>query len=52
VSPDSMKALGELFEVLAGIVQPGDRTEACLEVHQPDEHCLFIRELNKAKNGV
>jgi len=47
VPPGSMKALGELFEILDGIVKPGENTEAYLEVDQPDESCPFIQELKK-----
>ncbi|SHE33851.1 Protein of unknown function [Desulfofundulus australicus DSM 11792] len=47
VTPGSMKALGELFEVLAGVVQQGERTEAFLEITEPDDGCLFIQELQK-----
>jgi len=46
-TPESMKALGELFEILDGIVSRGDYTAAFLDVEQPDENCPFIQELKK-----
>ncbi|MDK2816300.1 MAG: hypothetical protein PWR22_929 [Moorella sp. (in: firmicutes)] len=51
VTPGSMKALGELFEVLAGAVAKGERTEAFLEIENPDEDCPFIKELKKSKSA-
>jgi len=45
VPPESMKALGELFEVLATVTRKGDRTEAFLEINEPDENCPFIKAL-------
>jgi hypothetical protein len=47
VSPESMKTLSELFEVLDGITTRGEDTEVYLEVNQPDNGCLFIQELQK-----
>ncbi|MBC7343783.1 MAG: hypothetical protein H5U02_15290 [Clostridia bacterium] len=49
VPPDSMRCLGELFETLDGLVQPGDGTEADLEIDEPDDNCLLIKELKKAQ---
>lgn len=45
VPPESMKALGELFEVLDGIVKKGEHTEAFLEIVDPDDNCPFLKEL-------
>lgn len=45
VTPGSMKALGELFEVLAGVASPGERTEAFLEILDPADDCPFVQEL-------
>lgn len=45
VPPESMKALGELFEVLDGVVKKGEHTEAFLEVVDPEDDCLFLKEL-------
>lgn len=42
-----MKLLGELFEVLSGIAKPGKTTEGFLEIQNPDENCLFIKEIKK-----
>lgn len=47
VPPESMKRLGELFEVLAGIIQVGEATEGYLDISNPSEACLLIRELHK-----
>lgn len=47
-TPASMKALGELFEILDGVVKSGDYTEAYLDVEQPDDNCPFIQELRKS----
>jgi hypothetical protein len=48
VSPASMKMLGELFEVLNGVVEKGNDTEAFLEINDPDEKCAFIQELKNS----
>lgn len=47
VPPASMKKLGELFEVLAGVTHQGGDTEAFLEIEEPDEECLFIQAVRK-----
>ena len=46
-TPGSMKALGELFEVLDGIVLRGEYTDVFLEIADPEEDCLLIQELKK-----
>ncbi|MBE3572879.1 MAG: AAA family ATPase, partial [Moorella humiferrea] len=51
VTPGSMQALGELFEVLAGVVAKGERTDAFLEIENPDDDCPFIKELKKSKSA-
>jgi hypothetical protein len=45
VPPDAMKQLGEFFETLATVMQPGDTAEADLEIDDPDEQCLLIQAL-------
>ena len=45
VTPESMKMLGEIFEVLDGIVEKGDHTEAYLDIMDPSDDCLFIKAL-------
>jgi len=45
VPPESVKRLGELFEVLTDIVQEGNETEVYLRVLDPDDTCPFIKEL-------
>jgi hypothetical protein len=47
VPPESMKQLGELFEVLAGITKAGEATEGYLEIANPSDACPLIRELHK-----
>jgi hypothetical protein len=45
VPPESMRLLGELFEVLDGIVEIGKNTEGFLEIHDPSDDCIFMQEL-------
>lgn len=45
VTPASMKLLSELFEVLDGITENGEGTEVYLDIVNPDDNCLLIREL-------
>jgi hypothetical protein len=45
VTPEAIKRLGELFEVLATVVQSGPTTEVDLEIDDPDETCLFMQVL-------
>lgn len=47
VPPESMKALGELFEVMHGIARKGEDTEVYLDIEDPDQDCLLVRELTK-----
>ncbi len=46
--PESMQALGEVFEVLDGVIKKGEQTEVFLEIYDPDENCPFIRELKNS----
>lgn len=46
VTPASMQALGEFFEVLATVVSKDERTGAFLEIENPDDGCPFIKELS------
>jgi hypothetical protein len=48
VPPASMKRLGELFEVLATVINAGVSSEADLEISDPDEQCLFMQALRQA----
>jgi hypothetical protein len=48
VTPESMKQLDELFEVLADKVRQGANTFATLEIKQPVEGCALIDELKKS----
>ena len=44
-TPASMKLLGELFELLDGVIEKDEHTEVYLDIADPDESCLLIREL-------
>jgi len=45
--PETVKELGELFEVVAGLVQVDETTEACLDINDPQDDCPFMKELRK-----
>lgn len=45
-SPETMKQLGELFEVLAGLVEADERTAALLEVDDPERDCPFLQAVH------
>lgn len=47
VKPEDMRALGELFETLAGLVQTGDQTDIFLEITDPEEDCLLLQEIGE-----
>jgi hypothetical protein len=40
-----MKQLGEFFETLATVIQPGDAAEADLAIDDPDDQCRLIQAL-------
>jgi hypothetical protein len=44
-TPASMKLLSELFEALDSVVEKDEHTEVYLDIVDPDDNCLFIREL-------
>jgi hypothetical protein len=48
VPPASMQRLGELFEVLATVIQKGPNTEADLDIVDADDQCLLIQALRRA----
>jgi hypothetical protein len=48
-TPAAMKRLGELFEVLAGVVKPGKDTIVEFEVSEPDDNCLLIKTLKQGR---
>ena len=48
-TPAAMKRLGELFEVLAGVVKPGKDTIVEFEVAEPDDNCLLIKTLKQGR---
>jgi uncharacterized protein DUF499 len=45
VPPEAMQQLGEFFETLATVIQPGDAAEADLVIDDPDDQCLLIQSL-------
>lgn len=47
LSPEGMKQLEELFEVLGGLVKLSNTTVASLEIPDPDDFCPFLKELKK-----
>lgn len=47
-SPESMKALGELLQTLAGVAKPGDGSHGFLEVIEPKDSCPFIQAVKAA----
>ena len=47
VTPESMKNLGEFFEVIAGLVEKDNDTEIFLDINKPDDNCKFAGELRK-----
>ena len=48
--PKSVKKLGELFEVLAGVTEMGKQTLGDLEIRSPDDDCIFIRAIEEGEN--
>lgn len=50
VTPEAMRSLGELFEVLGAVLQQSDLRESFLTVRDMDENCLFIAEVMAAQN--
>jgi hypothetical protein len=51
VSPEGVKSLGEFFEVLDGIILSDEKSEAFLQITDPVEGCLLMREL-KNEDGA
>lgn len=45
--PESVKDLGELFEVVDNIAQTGDQTECDLTINHPEKDCPFVNALKK-----
>ncbi len=48
VPSEAVKDLEEFFEVLAGVVQMGEKTEAYLDLQSPQDDCPFVEEVKKA----
>ncbi len=46
-TPESMKDLGEFFEVIAGLVEKDNDTEIFLDINKPEDNCKFAGELRK-----
>lgn len=51
IPPATAKLLSELLEVLAGVAKAGSKTEAILEIANPHDDCLFVKELRKKRDG-
>ncbi|MBW1954029.1 MAG: hypothetical protein JRI66_13285 [Deltaproteobacteria bacterium] len=51
LTPEDMKNLEELFEVLGGLVKLGDTTLASLEIPEPEETCPFLQALKKSDSN-
>lgn len=49
IPPEGMKRLEEFFEVLGGIISPGQDSEIYLEIEDPDDSCPLVQELKKSK---
>jgi hypothetical protein len=47
--PDSMKALGELFEVAGTLISDDTALEAFLEITDPQEDCPLVKEIRKTQ---
>ncbi len=43
--PETMKKLGEFFQVVGGLVKIGSGTEGNLDVADPEDECPFLKEL-------
>ncbi len=44
-TPEAMKKLAELFEVVANVTQKGDDTEVVLQIDEPNDECPLIKAL-------
>jgi len=47
IPPESVKDLGELFEVVSALAERDENTEAYLEIDKPEDDCPFIKELQE-----
>ena len=47
VPPESMKILGELFEIMGGVIDMNSDAEAYIEIEKPDKTCPLIKELTQ-----
>ena len=45
--PEDMKRLGELFEVLAGLVSQNERTQARIRITDPRDDCPLVKTLTQ-----
>lgn len=45
--PEDMKRLGELFEVLAGLVSAEEQTQGRIRITDPQDDCPLVQELRK-----
>jgi hypothetical protein len=51
VPPESLKALGELFEVLQRLVSPSSNSSGLLEIKDPQDRCPFAEFLKQKIHG-
>jgi len=49
-SPDSIKAIGELFEVLSEVVTKATGAKGYLRIAEPDEECSLVKEVKKSQD--
>ncbi len=47
VTPESMKALGELFEVLGNVLRFAELRHADIRIADADDNCPLVQELKK-----
>jgi len=47
VSPNDMKRLGELFEVLGDLVSAGEQTQGRIQITDPQDDCPLVQALKK-----
>jgi hypothetical protein len=45
--PEDLKRLGELFEVLAGLVSQNERTQARIRITDPRDDCPLVKALTQ-----
>jgi hypothetical protein len=46
-TPETMQRLGEWFEILGDLVQPGGASEGRIQINDPDDNCAFLKALKE-----